>query len=293
MIIRKVLIVLLLVFMIFCCYSMITSGFELGALKINSYEEVSTKSSELDMKTNILNKNNTDTFEDKKKTVQAVMEKYISLKNEYNSLMLTNANENAYQSEEIYDVGFLWTITGAYASKENLILQLDIYKSKLNIAHDISTGSMSYTICDLDFTVYGQYSSIYDFLYSIEEDDRLGFEIRNVFVERNPLRVPAPTAPKLPLEVSTQEEWDQYLIDLKNYNMYPYPLKCKFTVIGIPVDRNTLSTLTPSIDADDVTTPTVEVEIKNSEFNRPRSAEETEQGANTTNTTNTNTASTN
>lgn len=286
--IRKLLIILILCIMIYFCYFTVTSGVELGALKINSYTEVRDLSKNLDDKTTKLNKKNTDEFEEKKQLVKTVMNKYRTLKSEYETL--SNGGQNGkYQSEEIYDIGYLWTMTGGYASKENLILQLDIYKSKLHTAHDVTTGDMSYTICDLDYTVYGQYQSIYDFLYDIEEDEKLGFEIRNIYVEKNPLRGAAPVAPKLPEDVITQKEWDKYLIDLKNYNDYPYPLKCKFSIIGIPVDKNTLSTLTPSVDADAVKEPVVEVEVKNSEFNKPRSDGNTNSNNSNTNTsTNTN-----
>lgn len=39
-------------------------------------------------------------------------------------------------------------------------------------------------MCDLNFTITGEYIAITDFIYSIEGDDKLNFEISNFLLEK-------------------------------------------------------------------------------------------------------------
>ena len=68
---------------------------------------------------------------------------------------------------------FLWTTIGNYATQKGVTLQLDVAKSSTS-----TSISQDYIMCDLSFTVTGDYINITDFVYSIEDDDQLGFEIR-------------------------------------------------------------------------------------------------------------------
>ena len=80
---------------------------------------------------------------------------------------------------DLYEVDFLWATIGNYATENNLTLQFDITKST-----SIAAVSADYAMCDLNFTVTGEYIAITDFLYDIENNDKLGFEISNFVMEK-------------------------------------------------------------------------------------------------------------
>ena len=50
---------------------------------------------------------------------------------------------------------------------------------KFDVARSTNSmlGSQSYIMCDLKFTVSGDYIPITDFIYDLEDDNKLGFEI--------------------------------------------------------------------------------------------------------------------
>ena len=80
---------------------------------------------------------------------------------------------------EMYDVDFLWATIGNYATQKGVTLQLDISKSATK-----ASISSEYVYCDLNFTITGDYIAITDFIYSLENDDKLNFEIRNFLMKK-------------------------------------------------------------------------------------------------------------
>ena len=73
---------------------------------------------------------------------------------------------------DIYDVDFLWTAIGNYGTEEGISLKFDITRSMSSYLE-----SQNYTMCDLKFTVSGEYIALTDFIYDLEDDNKLGFEI--------------------------------------------------------------------------------------------------------------------
>ncbi len=84
-----------------------------------------------------------------------------------------------YNAMDLYDVDFLWTTIGNYATEKGITLQFDVSKSPTATAI-----SSEYVMCNLNFTVTGEYIDITDFIYSIENDDKLNFEISNFLMEK-------------------------------------------------------------------------------------------------------------
>ena len=60
----------------------------------------------------------------------------------------------------------MWTKIGNFARDENVVIKMDLVQS--------GSSSNLYT---LNFTVTGEYSSITNFIYDIENDSKLGFKI--------------------------------------------------------------------------------------------------------------------
>ena len=93
-------------------------------------------------------------------TLQIQKEKYEQLSG------FTSEDEQIYETEK-YDIGYLWTVVGNYATKNNTSLVMDIKKA---------TGTDLY---DLYFTVQGEYVDISQFITAIENDSDLSFRIYN------------------------------------------------------------------------------------------------------------------
>ena len=89
-------------------------------------------------------------------------------KTEYeNQEALSSTQNRTYVSNlEKYDIDYLWTKIGNYARDENVVIKMDLVQS--------GSSSNLYT---LNFTVTGEYSSITNFIYDIENDSKLGFKI--------------------------------------------------------------------------------------------------------------------
>ena len=80
---------------------------------------------------------------------------------------------------DLYDVDFLWTTIGNYATQKGVTLQLYVTKSETTTA-----VSSEYVMCDLNFTITGEYIAITDFIYSIEDDATLNFEVSDFLLEK-------------------------------------------------------------------------------------------------------------
>ena len=89
-------------------------------------------------------------------------------KTEYeNQAALSNSQSPSYASKlETYDIDYLWTKLGNYAKDENVVIKIEL----------VSSGS-STNLYNLNFTTTGEYVSITDFIYDIENDSKLGFKI--------------------------------------------------------------------------------------------------------------------
>ena len=94
----------------------------------------------------------------------------IDSKTEYeNQAVLSNSNSSSYASKlEAYDIDYLWTKLGNYAKDENVVIKIEV-----------TAGSASSNLYNLNFTVTGTYVGTTDFIYDIENDTKLGFKIDN------------------------------------------------------------------------------------------------------------------
>ena len=115
-------------------------------------------------------------FENSKKSLTSAIKNYKNTKEEYEALaesVKTNDEEAVDISlVDTYDVDFLWTAIGNYGTEEGISLKFNITKSTSSLI-----DTVAYTICDLKFTVSGDYIPITDFIYDLEDDNKLGFEI--------------------------------------------------------------------------------------------------------------------
>lgn len=178
---RKYVLILVLIILAIICFCLMFFGFKIGNFKINSYNQVVAISSEKNELLSELNYKNTTEFDEKRQNLLKAVREYNSKKSNYDDLVANGkiTDNNIYNSMDLYDVDFLWTTIGNYATEKNVTLQFDVSKSSTATAI-----SSEYIMCDLNFTITGEYIAITDFIYSLEGDDKLNFEIEEFLLEK-------------------------------------------------------------------------------------------------------------
>ena len=178
---RKIILAIILIISCVICFGVICYGFEIGPVKVNGYSTVaslSAKKTELLAK---LNEKNVTEFNAKKDNLQKVVDDYNTKKAEYDRLVQEGKidNNSIHNTLDLYEIDYLWTKIGNYATKEDVELQIDLTKSATSTS--IST---EYIMCDLTFNVTGEYIAITDFLFDLEGDDSLRFEINDFVMQK-------------------------------------------------------------------------------------------------------------
>ena len=129
----------------------------------------------------IKNEKNITEYEETRKLLSSATKKYQSKKAEYDSLIESGeltSESNIYNSN-LYDVDYLGVIIGKYATQNGVTLQFDVSKSS-----SATSISSEYVICNLNFTVTGDYIPITNFIYNLEDDETLNFEISDFMLEK-------------------------------------------------------------------------------------------------------------
>ena len=95
----------------------------------------------------------------------------ITEKKSYEELITYTSEEDIQKANQTrkYEIELLWTKIGSYATKNGIILKLNVTNSSNN------TPDMS----DLNFDVTGSYISITDFISDLENDAQLSFSVDN------------------------------------------------------------------------------------------------------------------
>lgn len=173
---RKIVIFLLCIALAFCAYHTVANGFGIGeSFAVSSYKEISDSSREIDSLISTLANINNVQFASSKQSLEAAVKEYKDVKEQYDELTQVAAEEDESANISLvdtYDIDFLWTTIGNYGTEEGISLKFNVVKSASSML-----DSQSYTMCDLKFTVSGNYIPITDFIYDLEDDTKLGFEI--------------------------------------------------------------------------------------------------------------------
>lgn len=178
---RKYVLVILLIVLAIICFLIIGAGIKVGPFRIYSYSDVSKASSERKTLLSSLNEKNITEYEANKKLLSSATRKYQLKKAEYDSLIESGdltAESNIYNSN-LYDVDYLGVVIGKYATQNGVTLQFDVSKSSSS-----TSVSSEYIICNLNFTITGDYIPITNFIYNLEDDDTLNFEISDFTLEK-------------------------------------------------------------------------------------------------------------
>ncbi len=183
--VRKLVLALLLIVSVCLCYTTAVNGLSLGGFTVSSYEEIEQQNKELETSISDLTRKTTTDFTSKKSAVTKSIKEYNDAKEEYEALAPTVASmskepEVIELGTKPYDIEFLLVRIGEYATREGLTITFNVVKSGAQGLANVGAGETEhYTMADINFTVLGEYNSIIEFLYHIEDDDELNFEINN------------------------------------------------------------------------------------------------------------------
>lgn len=180
--IQKIILSIILVILIFISVNLIVGKSHFG-IKLSELELSSRK---LKIATAQLEKINSSEFEDKKKELEEAIQQYNNVKKTYEDIVEKNPQlieEIAFSqaiksdaSNKVYDIEFLWTILGNYATGENLMLDMNVKENTTSI-DSVLKYSNDYEVCDLELIVSGEYMNLVNFIYNLENDNRLNFRI--------------------------------------------------------------------------------------------------------------------
>lgn len=169
---RKLVISIIVVLLTIATLVIIVKG--IGVFNVKGIMNISEKNdeieSDIDNLSNIISVTYTSTAANLKRTASTLT----ASKTEYeNQAILSNSNSSSYASKrETYDIDYLWTKLGNYAKDENVVIKIEV-----------TSNETSASLYNLNFTVTGEYISITDFIYDIENDSKLGFKIDNFNME--------------------------------------------------------------------------------------------------------------
>ena len=140
------------------------NGIKIGNIQISSIKQIIQNNEETNKKieevakiTNIDYEAATQNIEKTAKDLKNSEEKY------YDLLDTTSGDEEKIYETEEYDIAYLWTIIGRYATQLDINLGMNVIKS----------GSLY----NLEFTLKGTYNDISKFITKIENDSELHFRI--------------------------------------------------------------------------------------------------------------------
>lgn len=167
---KKILISIIIILLIGLGYIIGVKGLSIGQLKLESLSDIKNASANLDQKFNTSKEISAKTYPKSIEDLEKVVKDLKTAKQQYQAKTLNNPNAQSNLGViqvEKYNIEYLWTIIGNYATKNGVTLTLDI---KSTNAQDVY---------NLNFSLEGKYIGITDFIYNLEDDDELKFEIKD------------------------------------------------------------------------------------------------------------------
>ena len=171
---RKTVFICISIVLLLCFLLIVNFGLNLGFTKILSYDEIEEANinkkillSEFDEKVN-------NDFKNEENEYIKIVDEYKKNKNEYEKMVESRQIDNDFiqQYLNIYNIEDVSEILDNYAKEKNVEIRYSVNNSNTFFAIN-----SKYIMCDISFYVKGEYIDITDFIYSIEDDDRLNFEI--------------------------------------------------------------------------------------------------------------------
>ena len=170
---KKILISVLIILLLILSYFALAKG--IGFLKIKSINDIKNASIKLENDFNEANELSSKIYPSEVETLESAIKQLKISKQEYENKKLYSADEDSLGTIEIktYKIHYLWTILGNYRKEREVqSLTLDLKSTETE------------DVYDLEFTLVGGYTNITDFIYDIENDEQLNFEIQKLAIEQ-------------------------------------------------------------------------------------------------------------
>ena len=153
---------------IFAIYNVYQNGLSFGSVEALSYAKIKSKNDTLNSKISELDTLNGAKYNSAKSQLESARQNFNSKKNAYDSLAASaSASEIAEANKrEEFLLDYLWIKVGNYANANNI-------KVLINPTTD----------SELNFDVSGPYISVINFIYDLENDSELSFNVNNIVME--------------------------------------------------------------------------------------------------------------
>jgi len=197
--VKKILISIIIILLIGLGYTIGVKSLSIGQLKLESVGDIKNASANLDQKFNTSKEISAKTYPKSIEDLDKVVRDLKTAKQQYQAKTLNNpdvqSNLGIIQVEK-YNIEYLWTIIGNYATKNGVTLTLDI---KSTSAQDVY---------NLNFSLEGKYIGITDFIYSLEDDSELKFEIKDFKISSDKITTKNTATNVTDNEVASNENGD-------------------------------------------------------------------------------------
>lgn len=172
---KKLLILILIILIFALTVFTVVKGFDIASIKVLGINQIQQKDMELGNKVEEATKLANFDFEAKKDEISASVKELEKQKTKYEDMVSVSSSEEIQNARQIpkYKVEFLWTTIGTHATREGVVIKMDI-----------TNGTGGTDTYNLNFTATGTYVGISEFITDIEDDSSLGFKIEEFSMQQ-------------------------------------------------------------------------------------------------------------
>ncbi|MCL2860128.1 MAG: hypothetical protein FWF46_06180 [Oscillospiraceae bacterium] len=166
--IKRILIVIIILLLAFVTFTLLKNGMTVLGYSVYSIPQIQQTSKDLDDKIEQSNELNKVTFQSKNDELSKALTDLVTEEKNYQDALNQSTKDqiNKANTAQTYEMEFLWTKIGNYATS-----------NKITLTMDVTTGAAS-DVKNLNFTVRGSYRGITNFVSNLENDPKLvGFKI--------------------------------------------------------------------------------------------------------------------
>lgn len=167
--IKKLLLFILCVFLGYGIYTAVAKGVPVFGNDIKSYNALIEGNENLDLRIAELERLNDVTYPRTVNRLQSAKKDFSDKRKEYDDITLSASVEEIAEANkrEQYLLDFLWMKVGSYANADNIKIKI--------------TPNSTQPIVEFDVT--GEYISVVNFIYDLENDTDLAFNIDNIVMQ--------------------------------------------------------------------------------------------------------------
>ena len=173
---KKTLILILILLLLVTIGFMVFKSLKIGNIEVLGVKNLGEENKKLDTSIQTLSRLSSTDYQKVLSDITSSSKQYEQAKTEYEELATVSTDSEVTTASQLqkYEIEYLWTRIGNHATSENVVLKLEIK------ANSTSQATGYY---DLNFTATGDYVSLTDFVYDIENDSTLGFKIEGFKME--------------------------------------------------------------------------------------------------------------